>query len=158
MKTIWIIVVLLVVLGCGWYFYGPALGIRYEKPNNSPPSDYNAIVKPSSTPTPTTVSGSTNPSPQNVPVKLMVEMTSAGFVPSTINIKKGTTVVFTNKDSVPHWPASSKHPTHFDYAGFDSMKGVLPGESYEFTFNEVKSIGMHDHLNPKLFGKVTVTE
>ncbi|MDP2668348.1 MAG: hypothetical protein Q8P07_00740 [bacterium] len=150
MKTILIIVGFLVVLGLGWYFYGSALGIRYEKPNNSPPAEPTPV--PTSTPTPTTASS------QETGAKFAVSMTSGGFVPSQITIKKGTTVVFTNNDSVPHWPASSKHPSHLDYAGFDSLGGVAPGASYSFTFNEVKSIGVHDHLNPKLFGKITVTE
>ncbi|OGF61604.1 hypothetical protein A2662_04280 [Candidatus Giovannonibacteria bacterium RIFCSPHIGHO2_01_FULL_45_33] len=150
MKTILIIVGFLAVLGLGWYFYGPALGIRYEKPNNSPPAESFAL--PTSTPTPTVVSS------EETGVKFAVSMTSSGFVPSQITIKKGTAIVFTNNDTVPHWPASSKHPSHLDYPGFDSLGGVAPGASYAYTFNEVKSIGVHDHLNPSLFGKITVIE
>lgn len=162
MKTILIIVGLFVVLGLGWYFnvgniqstYG--IGMKTEDQPSATPT-------PSTTPTPTPtqsgVSGSVNiEATVNSPAKVNVDMTTSGFSPSAINIKKGTTVVFKNMDTVARWPASNKHPTHLDYPGFDSRRGIAPGESYEFTFNEVKSIGMHDHLNPKLFGKINVAE
>ncbi len=144
MKTIWIIIAILVVLGIGWYFI-----------NMSKAPTTEIIPTPAPTPTafPTKASTSPTPTPEN---KIIVEMTAAGFVPSEINIKPGTTVDFVNKDTVARWPASSKHPAHLDYPGFDAKKGIQPGEIYTFTFNMVKSIGVHDHLNPKLFGKINV--
>ena len=142
MKTIWIIVALLVVLGLGWYFL-------------QAPPEPSGSATPAPTPTPTEVASSPTPTPET---KVRVEMTANGFVPSTLDIKPGTTVDFVNTDTVAHWPASSKHPTHLDYPGFDAGKAIQPGETYTFTFNMVKSFGMHDHLNPKLFGKINVAQ
>lgn len=85
-----------------------------------------------------------------------VEITSAGFAPSTLEIKASTTVQFINRDSAPHWPASGVHPTHEICPGFDSLKGLATGESYSVTFKEVKTCPMHDHLNPSITGSIIV--
>jgi len=85
-----------------------------------------------------------------------VEITSAGFAPAELEVKIGTTVHFTNRDSQLHWPASGVHPAHDLCPGFDSLKGLSTGESYSFTFNEAKTCPMHDHLNPALRGKIEV--
>ncbi len=93
-----------------------------------------------------------------------VEITSAGFNPSTVTIKAGDKVTFTNKDTSTHWPASAVHPTHTDYpetggcigSKFDACKGLAQGESWSFTFNEKGSWNYHDHLNPSLKGTIVV--
>lgn len=89
---------------------------------------------------------------------VVVEMTPDGFNPPALDIKAGTTVKFVNKDTVPRWPASGMHPTHQLCPGFDSLKGIAPGESYSFKFTEAKTCPMHDHLYPKLRGSITVEE
>lgn len=85
-----------------------------------------------------------------------VEMTSAGFSPKELTIKKGDIVEFINKDSRKHWPASGIHPTHLICGGFDALKGIDTGATYSHTFTESKICPMHDHLIPNLFGKITV--
>ena len=90
--------------------------------------------------------------------QVIIEMTQEGFIPSVVTVKKGTIVLFLNKDSKGHWPASAVHPTHQCYPGFDSLKAVGIGESYSFTANMVKACGFHDHLNPTMRGSLTVTE
>ena len=87
-----------------------------------------------------------------------VEITASGFSPANLNIKAGDTIVFTNRDSVKHWPASGVHPSHLLCTGFDSLKGLNKGETYSFTFKEAKECPMHDHLNPSLRGKIIVTK
>src|SRR3989338_6523738 len=87
-----------------------------------------------------------------------IEITSSGFSPATLDIKVGDTVIFTNRDSVQHWPASEVHPSHLLCAGFDSLKGLNKGETYNFTFKEAKECPMHDHLNPSLKGKIKVMQ
>ncbi len=112
-----------------------------------------------------------------------VEITSSGFSPNEISLLEGTQVIFVNKDTVAHWPASASHPTHTVYAGgdydaegsyggsqacvsegqakegaFDACKGIAPGENWSFTFNQVGSWAYHDHLNARLFGKVNVID
>ncbi len=89
---------------------------------------------------------------------IIVEMTANGFNPPAVDIKAGTTVKFVNKDTVPHWPASGVHPTHEICKGFDAQKPLASGESYSYTFTEVKTCPMHDHLNPGTKGTITVVE
>ena len=100
----------------------------------------------------------------------VIEITSSGFSPKTLTIKKGETVTWINKDTESHWPASATHPTHTVYPGsdikkcetaeesniFDTCRGLNPGESYSFTFNEIGSWSYHDHIVANLFGKVIV--
>ncbi len=97
-----------------------------------------------------------------------VEITSAGFSPSTVEISKGDTVIFVNRDTKPHWPASAAHPTHTVYpeAGgcigskFDACKGLAQDETFSFQFNYNGTWKYHDHLNcctdPAFFGTVIV--
>ncbi len=93
-----------------------------------------------------------------------VEIRADGFYPSELKIKAGETVVFVNKDSKEHWPASDVHPTHTKYpesggcigSAFDSCKGLKQEESYSFTFKEKGTWYYHDHLNPGLKGKIVV--
>lgn len=85
-----------------------------------------------------------------------IEMTANGFNPAQITVPVGTTVKFVNNDETERWPASGVHPTHQLCPGFDSLKPMAPGESYEFTFKEAKICPMHDHLNPVLKGVIKV--
>ena len=85
-----------------------------------------------------------------------IEMTPSGFSPKEVKIKKGDKVEFVNKDSRKRWPASGVHPIHLLCPGFDAMKGIGAGETYSFTFNEVKDCPFHDHLSPNLVGKIKV--
>ncbi len=90
--------------------------------------------------------------------KWNVEMKGGAFSPNELKIKKGDTVVWTDFDSSPAWPASAFHPTHQVYSGFDALKGINTGESYSFTFDKVGSWKYHDHLNPSSTGLIEVSE
>lgn len=96
--------------------------------------------------------------PVVVPKTYDIQMTSSGFSPSTLTIKQGDTVKFTNSDTSPHWPASAPHPTHTDYPAFDAKKSIAASESWSLTFDKVGAWKFHDHLNPSSFGTITVTE
>ena len=112
----------------------------------------------------------TEPEPEPVMTKNIIEITSAGFNPKTITIKVGDTVTFVNKDSSKHWPASDLHPVHMTYPGsdikkcdtaeaetiFDACKGLMQGEEYSFTFDRVGRWPYHDHLKPSFAGVVVV--
>lgn len=80
------------------------------------------------------------------------------FEPSTLEIKKGDIVSFTNDSSGPFWPASGPHPTHTNYPEFDAKKKLLPGESFEFQFTKVGKWSFHDHLLPSASGTIVVSE
>ena len=104
--------------------------------------------------------------------ELVVKIDESGFEPKAFEIAQGDTVVFENAGDEPHWPASNIHPTHRmypesgnEYCGsdqaedsFDACRGVMPGETYSFTFNYPGTWRFHDHLNPEFSGKVTVLE
>jgi plastocyanin len=90
--------------------------------------------------------------------KVEISLTASGFSPSTVTVKKGTTVIFKNNDTRVHWPASDPHPTHTDLPGFDALKGLSPGQTYSYTFTKVGRFKMHDHLNPGIRGTITVVD
>ncbi len=101
--------------------------------------------------------GSQNPSSQ-YPTSQQheIDMGADGFNPSTITVKQGDWVVFVNKDTQPHWPASNPHPTHTDLPGFDALRRIARGDSYKYQFKKAGTWGFHDHLNPSNGGSVTV--
>jgi len=105
------------------------------------------------------------------PIEHIVEITLEGFVPKTLEIKKGDKVTWVNKLITEVWPASAFHPTHTNYPGsstikcgtaeekdtFDACRGFGKGESYSFVFNEVGSWAYHNHLQPSKDGKIVVS-
>ena len=109
----------------------------------------------------------TTPPASGGPVHLWtVNMTSAGFEPSTLTINKGDTVAFVNVDTAPHHPASAVHPTHAVYpepggcvgSKFDACGNVEPGQNFTFTFDYAGSWKYHDHLNLAHYGTIVVQE
>ena len=100
-----------------------------------------------------------------------IEITSSGFSPKTLDIKKGDKVNFINKGSSSSWPASAIHPTHKVYPDsginkcgtaeeaniFDACGGLENQETYSFTFNEIGSWNYHNHLNPSKTGTISVS-
>lgn len=95
---------------------------------------------------------------QAAPSANSVEYISGGFNPSSITIKAGETVTWTNKDTGDVWVASNPHPIHTDYPGFDAKKNIPSGGTYSFTFTKVGTWGYHNHLNPAQGGMVVVTQ
>lgn len=92
----------------------------------------------------------------------VVTITSTGFEPSTITIKKGESVTWINESGRDAWPASAIHPTHALYpvgggcigSAFDACRGLKTGETYTFKFDETGSWKYHNHLNPSMTGTV----
>lgn len=109
-----------------------------------------------------------NGTEQATTMEQVIEITSAGFSPSTVTVSKGTRVIFVNTDATEHWPASNAHPTHEEYPGssiekcgteeliFDACKGLAEDESWSFTFTEVGEWRYHDHLKAGRTGSITV--
>ncbi|MFH1391600.1 MAG: hypothetical protein ABIH20_04780 [Candidatus Diapherotrites archaeon] len=93
-----------------------------------------------------------------------------GFSPSPLTIKVGESVIWINNSSIDMWPASAMHPIHTAYPGsdikkcgstqesllFDACKGISPGNTYSFIFNEAGEWFYHDHLTSGNFGQVIV--
>lgn len=108
----------------------------------------------------TNVNAVTNASPTSVntavaPTEVAVSVTTAGFSPSTLTVKVGTTVVWTNRSGDTVRIASDPHPTHTDLPGLNSSS-LNDGETYSFTFTQVGTWGYHDHFSPTTRGTVIV--
>ena len=88
--------------------------------------------------------------------KSIVTYSSAGFSPNSLTVKVGTTVTFKNGGSEPMWIASAFHPIHRELPGFDQLKSVGNGGTYEYTFDKAGTWKYHNHLNPGHGGSVTV--
>lgn len=88
--------------------------------------------------------------------EVVIELTDAGFIPNTITIKQGTTVVFRTKLGKYFWPASNPHPVHDGYPEFDPKRSLGPSDLWSFRFNKVGTWGYHDHLAPNITGSITV--
>ena len=118
--------------------------------NNNTTTPPPAATPPVTTPTP-------SPSPSTTTESTIV-YSDSGFSPSTLTIKKGSKVTFSNQSSRNFWPASGPHPSHTNYPEFDPKKAVAAGSSWTFTFDKVGTWPYHDHLNPTRSGSITVTE
>lgn len=129
--------------------------------NNNPAAD-NSVNNEQQPPAPVMDNGNgLPPGTEEQPAaeqKIEIMMTSKGFEPANITVKKGTKVTFVNKDNKSHWPASAPHPTHTIYPQFDPKAGIAAGKSWNFTFDRAGEWKFHDHLLPTFFGSVTVTE
>lgn len=140
---IWVIIVILaVVIGAGYYLWSRT-ATEPHKP---------------STPFPAPISAPEETPALNAAKTYTISMTPGGFSPAELSVKVEDTVIFRNDDTRDRWPASAMHPTHQVCPGFDAIGGVKSGESYSRTFTEAKVCPFHDHLLPKLFGKITVTQ
>lgn len=91
----------------------------------------------------------------NASTGVAVSITSSGSSPSTVTVKAGTVVTWTNSSGGDIRVASDPHPTHTDLPGLDSST-LANGDSYSFTFTKVGIWGYHDHLDPTVKGSVTV--
>ncbi|MDF1496810.1 MAG: cupredoxin domain-containing protein [Patescibacteria group bacterium] len=72
--------------------------------------------------------------------------TMTGFVPSSITVKVGTTVTWTNQDSKPHTVKGD---------GFQSPN-LEYRESFNRTFNQVGSYQFYDTYNESMVGNISV--
>ncbi len=72
------------------------------------------------------------------------------YSPETITIKKGTTITWTNKDSVGHTVTGED--------GGPDSDSLAQGESYSYTFNEAGSFSYFCKPHPNMKATVIVTE
>ena len=86
----------------------------------------------------------------------VIEITSTGFSPEVVEIDQGDFVLWINRDSRRHWPATNDHPIHDAYTGFDSKAPLKTGEEWDFRFDRVGEWEYHDHLSPSKVGKIIV--
>ena len=77
-----------------------------------------------------------------------VSITSSGYLPATISIKKGQAVVWTNTTNATHDVDSDPYPSDNALAGFKSPSVLNDNQTYSFVFNETGTFSYHDDLNP----------
>lgn len=119
---------IVLVAGVGWYVVAHR--------NNTSPNTMNMS------------SSSTN---QNSVATSSVAIQNFAFSPANITVKKGTTVTWTNKDSVAHTVTETDGKTG------PTSGDVNPGANYTFTFNTPGTYHYHCSIHPEMVGTVIVT-
>jgi plastocyanin len=71
------------------------------------------------------------------------------FTPATLSVHAGDTVVWTNKDSIPHTA------TALDGKSFDSG-AIDPGESWKFVFTKSGHFNYRCAIHPDMRGTINV--
>jgi plastocyanin len=77
-----------------------------------------------------------------------VELQSFAFSPQSLNVKKGTTVTWTQMDSAPHTIVS-------DTGLFESPQ-LSKGQTWSFTFNDAGTFSYHCSIHPSMTAKIVV--
>ncbi len=84
-----------------------------------------------------------------------VTVTSSGFSPNLITIKKGTKVIWVNKSGDIANVSSDPHPIHTDYPPLN-LNNFNDGGSVSLVFNDAGTYKYHNHLNSSQKGTVVV--
>lgn len=132
-------VTVVVIAGAAWWFFGQQPQSQSSSTETSSPSS------------------STQPS-ETAPEANVVEVSIEDFkyAPAQLTIKKGTKVVWTNKDSAGHNVVSDNSAP----AGGPPKQAALfgKGEQFSFTYDVVGTFGYHCTPHPSMTGQVIVTE
>ncbi len=90
-----------------------------------------------------------NPSAKSIALtSATVYITRAGFSPSSIQIKKGTTITWTNQDNKVHQVAADPYPKNNSIPGLNSTVVLNKHDSYSFKFSAPGTYTYHDQTNP----------
>jgi len=81
-------------------------------------------------------------------------LTTDAFSPNPIQVSVGSTVTWTNNDSVIHTVNSGTSPTE---SGLFSSPIMNPGDTFEYTFTEAGEVPYFCLLHPNMVGTVTVS-
>lgn len=79
-----------------------------------------------------------------------VSIQGLAFSPASLTVVQGTTVTWTNNDSVSHTVTGDQ--------GGPNSGTLAPGQSYSFTFSTVGSFPFHCSIHPSMTGTITVTQ
>jgi plastocyanin len=82
------------------------------------------------------------------PARVAVTIDNFNFAPSPITVAVGTTVIWTNRDDVPHNVTSTDKV--FASPTLDT------DEKFEFTFQKAGTFNYYCTIHPKMAGKVVV--
>jgi plastocyanin len=93
-----------------------------------------------------------NPSSSPAQSTDKVTISNFAFSPANITVKKGTTVTWTNQDSVGHTVTETDSQTG------PASSTLSKGQSYSFTFNAAGTFKYDCSIHPYMTGIVTVTD
>ena len=105
---LWVLAV--VIVAGGWYLYSSTPAQEAGETNEGT----DGIVASQAVPAEGADTSVTEMVVSNVP-ESVITFTDAGFVPSSVTIKKGQTVRWANNSGSKVWPASAVHPEHSVY-------------------------------------------
>ena len=77
-----------------------------------------------------------------------VSIANFSFTPAKLSISVGTTVIWTNNDSVTHTVTA-------DGGAFDS-NNLSPGNTFSFTFSKAGTYTYHCKIHPSMMGTILV--
>ena len=156
MKYTIIAVALVVVLGIGYYVM--TSGSSGTPTYTAPTTDNSAAVTPTPlapaqttpTPAPTATSPVTKTPEAPAQTSVNVSIKNFAFNPSSLSVKVGTKVTWTNSDTVPHTVTS-------DSGSLLKSSTLSPGQSFSFTFTSPGSDSYHCAIHSMMKGTITVT-
>ena len=78
-----------------------------------------------------------------------VNIDNFAFTPKELTVKAGTTIVFRNRDDIPHSVVGTKGEFH--------SKALDTDDSFSFTFTKAGTYDYTCGLHPKMQGRIVVT-
>jgi plastocyanin len=96
----------------------------------------------------TVVLRSGNAAGQNAQVQPEIKVDNFTFSPETLTVPANSTVIWTNKDDVPHVIASTD--------GLFRSKGLDTDDHYSFKFTKPGTYNYFCAIHPKMTGKIVV--
>jgi amicyanin len=149
-RPLWQWILLYIVIGgviyaVAYYFFFANNGASGAYSYNTPTSTATTQNGSQNTGTSTT-----NQSAPTSAQSMSVTISNMAFNPAEISVKAGTTVTWTNNDSIAHTVTS-------DTGVFDS-KALNPGQSYSFVFATPGTFTYHCSIHPSMKAGVVVTQ
>lgn len=121
-------------------------------PGYAPSSGYGNAASPTSAPVvivPTTIPATNAPSSAPTGTEVKVQIANFAFNPSTLTVKVGTTVTWTNADSAQHTVTAND--------GSFASGDLNQGDSFSFTFTTAGTYAYHCDVHPGMKATITVT-
>ena len=126
-----------------------AIAMLYNKPTTKTPV---TTTPPATTQTPAPSSSTQQPAQSGTNTAAeKVAIQNFAFTPSSITVKVGTTVTWTNSDSVAHTVTADTSSSDGPASG-----SLASGDTYSFTFKKAGTYAYHCAVHPHMTGTVIV--
>jgi plastocyanin len=118
-----IVYIALILVSCAMLIYSCSKGYNSSSPTYVPPGTGTGVTA-------------------------SVSIQNMAFTPDTLKVKTGTTVTWTNMDSVPH--------TVTELDGIFSSGNIAAGQTYNYMFGAVGSYTYHCTIHPMMKSAVVI--